>query len=154
MIFKYVAGVAGGLALVAAIGWAVTDNSLDRARSDRDTYRSAYENLQATLERERSQAEAARQIEQQYQEALTNANDEIAKLRDAAAAGSIRVLVRADCAAVPATAKAKPGNDAGTAALGSDAQQAFFDLKEQHAQVIAQVKALQRFARLCSGMAE
>lgn len=152
MIFRYAAAGAGALALVAMAGWYVTRGNLNEVRADRDQYKVAYEGLQNTLKVERANAESARQIEQTYQEALTDAQLEINNLRAAVESGSTKLYVRAACPKLPGTPQAKPGNDAAAATLSRESEQAYLDLRGQHEQVIAQVKALQSFARLCAGL--
>lgn len=149
MILKYLAGGALIVSAVTAAGWYVTKGHLDRVRADLANSRAAYEQTVKTLEAERATAARLADSEKTALEELANATSKIDSLRADVESGRAKLRIKATCPTVPKDATAERPDDAVAPELTADARTAYFDLRRQHEQAIAQIKLLQNYVREC-----
>jgi len=120
---------------IFAAGWAVNGWRWEKrwAEGETDLARARDASLTAALEREHVLQDAFRLLDAQETEARRKTEDENRRLRDAVAAGDVRLRVAARCPAgpgLPATA-AGPGLDHGAGAeLDPAARPAYHALRE------------------------
>lgn len=138
------------LAIFAA-GWTVNGWRWEArwAEGETDLARSREKSLISALEREHVLQDAFRLLDQQGTADLRKAEDENRRLRDAVAAGSVRLRVRAECpAAGLPQAAAAAGLDHGTGAeLAADARPDYFALRAGLTRVEKKLAACQGVLR-------
>lgn len=150
MPLKYrVAARLAGLALVAVALWAlyswIWDRGAAHVQAEWDLAVTQAELDSLNSAREQQTAVAA--IDQAHTEALKEKDHEIARLRAAVAAGSVRLRVNATCPGLPAAA-GDPGVDTGPAPeLGRAAVQDYFVLRDGINRQYEQLTACQSILR-------
>lgn len=154
MPLKYrVAAKLVGLLLVATALWALYSWVWDRgaahvqAEWDLAVTQAELDSLNSAQQRQADIAE----IDQAHTEALMEKDHEIARLRAAVAAGSVRLRVNATCPGLPATA-GDPGVDPGPAPeLGRAAVEDYFVLRDGINRQYEQLTACQSILRGLAG---
>lgn len=127
----------GRLATAAAEYNAASDKAMDEARARMD-----------------AMARGFAEIDSRYTKGMSDAQNDLDRLRADVAAGRRKLRLAARCPAaapVPDTAGATGLGDAAGPELGPDAVEAYHDLRAQHERVMRQVPALQELLRQCLG---
>lgn len=160
MPWGIVARYAGTLAAGIAIGWttngwrleSVIANERERYAVESRALAEAAANLtNQARAREQAAAASVSVIDKQYQEVMANAAVELESLRDAVAAGTRQLRIRATCPAaassVPGTAPA-PGVDNETSPrLADTAERDYFRLRDRLTLMEAQIGACQAYIK-------
>lgn len=133
--------------VIFAAGWAVNGWRWEKrwAEGETDLARAREASLTAALEREHVLQDAFRLLDEQETEARRKTEDENRRLRDAVAAGDVRLRVAAHCpaATMPGTA-AGPGLDHGAGAeLDPAARPTYHALREGLERVGGKLSACQ-----------
>lgn len=123
-------------------------------KHDRDQLTAELEASSTEISKLKAEAESSRlalvardALDKKNFEEMTNAKNEIGALRDQLAAGTKRVLVRANCPAVPAAPGATSLDDARDAELTAAAGQDYLRLREQIVTTEAQLQGLKDYIR-------
>lgn len=122
-------------------------NDRNRLADELKASRAEVVQLQADAEFAIQTLAARDALDRKYFEEMADAKKENDGLRAAVAAGTSRLLVRATCPKLPATASSASVDDDTSAELTADARQNYFDLRDQIIETEKQLAGLQEYVR-------
>lgn len=145
-ISKYLSIGVGACVVILLIYCLLLKNDRDNALSKLDIANQTITGLNIYINKTKEQLRVIRQIDNDYQERLKDAQTENDKLRDDITNNTKRVYVKANCAvSTNATTTSKP--DATTTRLTEDARQDYLRLRLEIEQTKQQVTGLQNYIK-------
>lgn len=140
---KYLAIALSALAAVLFGCWLMHDR--DRLADELSTSRAEVMQLQADVEFAIQTLAARDALDRKYVRDIADAKNENDSLRAAVNAGASRLLVRATCPKLPATAGTTSLDVGASAELNADARQDYFGLRDQIVTTEKQLAGLQEY---------
>ncbi|MEE4889697.1 lysis system i-spanin subunit Rz [Pseudomonas alliivorans] len=138
------------LLVVGLLTWCVFDyqgDQLDAVRDDLTQVTADLETERGAARLAREQLAARDQLDTQHTKELNRALTKNSDLQRAVAAGIERLRVHATCPALSGTTGTASVADAGSAELTTDAQSAYFTLRDELARSRQMILALQDYIR-------
>ncbi|MBD8614089.1 lysis protein [Pseudomonas putida] len=133
--------------VVALLGGLVLKGNRDALLREIDEANGRVTQLEHQAQQATQALQARDQLDKQRFQEMGDAKNQIDSLRDQLAVGTKRVLVRATCPAVPASASPTSVDDARNPELTADARQGYLRLREQIVTTEAQLAGLQDYVR-------
>jgi len=134
-------------AVAAVLGGLVLKSNRDALLREVDQANTQVAQLERRAQQATQALQARDELDKQHFQEMSDAKNQIDSLRDQLAVGTKRVLVRANCPAVPAPASTASLDDGAEPALTAHARQDYLRLREQIVATEAQLAGLQDYIR-------
>lgn len=134
-------------AVAAVLGGLVLKSNRDALLREVDQANTQVAQLERRAQQATQALQARDELDKQRFQEMSDAKNQIDSLRDQLAVGTKRVLVRANCPAVPAPASTASLDDGAEPALTAHARQDYLRLREQIVATEAQLAGLQDYIR-------
>lgn len=134
-------------AVAAVLGGLVLKSNRDALLREVDQANTQVAQLERRAQQATQALQARDELDKQRFQEMSDAKNQIDSLRDQLAVGTKRVLVRANCPAVPAPASTASLDDGAEPALTAHARQDYLRLREQIVTTEAQLAGLQDYIR-------
>lgn len=133
--------------ITATCLFVIERNKLENAEMELNQITEQRDSLISLINEQAEKIKSFNQLGVEYVAQLSAAKQEIDRLSERLRDGSERVLVKADCPAVPTTTSTRGVGDAIPPRLGSAAEQDYLRLKEMMAENLQQTKYLQDYIK-------
>jgi len=139
-----------GLLAFLGTGWYISDlkGDLKEVKGERDRAQLSADAYEKALTSERESVGRVTQIAEQNLRDLEYAKQTIEELRASVDAGNTELHVNAECpdtGSVPASSSSSNASNAASPRLTESARQAYFTLRERHAEATTQINGLQKY---------